>query len=85
MEHAIEASFKGYLLTGLAIPDGSMFASLLILRLPNGDQLTSGVLERFVNASEAKQHAVEYGIRQVEHYERVRSDLDDQSGSNAHE
>ena len=84
MEHPIEATFKGYLLTGLAVPDGSMFSSMLILRLPNGDQIASGTLQRFESASEAKQFAVEYGIRQIEKYEDVRSDRDDRSAPDAH-
>jgi hypothetical protein len=81
MEHPIEATFKGYLLTGLAVPDGSKFASMLILRMPNGDQLATGALQRFESASEAKQFAVEYGITQIEKYEELRSDHDDHSGS----
>lgn len=73
MEQTIEAKFKGYLLTGLAVPDGSMFAAMLIVRLPNGDQLASGVLARFANACDAKQFAVEYGFNQIEQFETIRT------------
>lgn len=67
----IELRFKRYLLTGMAVPDGEGFGALLIIRLPSGDQLATGLLNHFENPHAAKQFAVEYGMSQLDSYSAV--------------
>jgi hypothetical protein len=75
MKDAIELDFKGYLVTGLAVPDGTSFAAMVIVRLPSGDQVVSGLLDRFHEPDEAKLSAIEYGVSEIDRFLAARRGL----------
>lgn len=75
MKDAIELDFKGYLVTGLAVSDGTAFAAMVIVRLPSGDQVVSCLLERFDEPDEAKRSAIEYGVHEIDRFLAVRRGL----------
>jgi len=75
MKDAIELDFKGYLVTGLAVPDGTSFAAMVIVRLPSGDQVVSGLLDRFHEPYAGKRSAIEHGVSEIDRFLAARRGL----------
>jgi hypothetical protein len=75
IKNAIELGFKGFLVTGLAVPDGTSFAAMVIVRLPSGDQVASGLLGRFDSRHEAQRSAIKHGINEIDRFLAVRRAL----------
>ncbi|GGD69878.1 hypothetical protein [Caballeronia grimmiae] len=75
MKDAIELEFKEFLVTGLALPDGTSFAAMVIVRLPSGDRVVSGLLGRFDTRHQAQWSAIEHGLNEIERFLTFRGGL----------
>ena len=75
MKDAFELEFKGFLVTGLAVPEGTSFAAMVIVRLPSGDKVASGLLGRFESPHEAQRSAIKHGVNEIDRFLAVRRGL----------
>ena len=62
-----EVTYKEFTLRPLAAYDEGMYASMLILREPDGTQRATEVLGRFACALEARRYAIAYGMAEIDH------------------
>jgi len=62
-----EITYKQFTLRPLAAFDEGMYASMLILRKPDGTQRATDVLGRFACPIEARRYAIAYGMAEIDH------------------
>ncbi|KDR37766.1 hypothetical protein BG61_07790 [Caballeronia glathei] len=62
-----EVTYKEFTVRPLAAYDDGMYASMLILRKPDGTQRATGVLGRFPCALEARRFAIGYDMAEIDH------------------
>jgi hypothetical protein len=68
--HAIPVPYKGWILLPLAVGSAGSFASMLVLRGPDGHRRALGSLGDFATENEACKFAIKYGRTVVDkhHY-----------------
>jgi hypothetical protein len=73
--HAIPFSYKGWTLIPLAVGSTGSFASMLVLRGPDGHRRALGSLGDFATENEACKFAMKYGRAVVDkhHYKKTRA------------
>jgi len=64
--HAIPVPYKGWILLPLAVGSAGSFASMLVLRGPDGHHRALGSLGDFATEKEACEHAIKYGRTTVD-------------------
>jgi hypothetical protein len=73
--HAIPVPYKGWILLPLAVGSAGSFASMLVLRAPDGHHRALGSLGDFATEKEACECAIKYGRTTVDkqHYKKNSS------------
>lgn len=71
--HAIPVAYKGWILLPLAVGSAGSFASMLVLRAPDGHRRALGSLGDFATEKEACEHAIKYGRTAVDKHHHKKS------------
>jgi len=71
--HAIPVPYKGWILLPLAVGSAGSFASMLVIRGPDGHRRALGSLGDFATEKEACTFAIKYGRAAVDkhHYKKA--------------
>ncbi|WP_143753513.1 hypothetical protein [Caballeronia arationis] len=67
MLHMNDVTYKGHLLSAIAVTDREMYSATLIVRDPSGVQHRSGVLGSFASSLGAVRYAFAYGMAEIDH------------------
>jgi hypothetical protein len=67
MHHMNNVTYKGHLLSAIAVTDREMYSATLIVRDPSGVQHRSGVLGSFASSLGAVRYAFAYGMAEIDH------------------
>ena len=71
--HAIPVPYKGWILLPLAVGSAGSFASMVVLRAPDGHRRALGSLGDFATEKEACEYAIKYGRTAVDKHRYKKS------------